>query len=518
MLAWHTVITVQSPRFKSLNFKTGHPTNDHFIFLSKSESLLLTLMSSDSILNGLSRKYGIFLENNLINVGYIVEPPHYTGSVITYSSVNIQKIVNNFNGRQLKVAYISYPPLLYKDENGNFNGVHCLVVAEIAKVTNHSLQLYGDIRSPGFGRQLSNGTWTGLVGELVSRRADIAIIGMSLERLPFVDFPKSTKIEPFVMCLRNPIGYRPWHALIGRLTPFVWLCLLFTFMTIIVSLKLLGIFVEGKEKKRTSLSAVVLGIFGIFMEQSFPTLEKNTSKCLLIIWIIFSYLIGTAYRSHLVSFLTFTVKDHVPETFDELYEDTSYSVILYSTLGLELNLFKKSKNSAFKGIGDRMFLERNATKCLLNAATSKTVCLGWQSLMTSVFIKDTDGKLNNLHFAKKWGSTTWVGAAFKKDSIFTESFGRYIEILRASALMDFWHEKSIRDLQMENFRKVEEHKKGLTKQEMTELRIHQEENDSRHALNVSVVLIIFVMTIVGILLALICFFIEILTVFQAKCL
>lgn len=60
---WFTGIVVISPDFMNIRSSIGHPTRDEYIFISKSESLLINFMSSSYVLNGFARKYGTFPEH-----------------------------------------------------------------------------------------------------------------------------------------------------------------------------------------------------------------------------------------------------------------------------------------------------------------------------------------------------------------------------------------------------------------------------------------------------------------------
>lgn len=428
---WQTVVTIRTLEFSRARIKIGHPAQDHYVFLSARENLLLNVMSSASVLNSFSRKYGIFLESSSSSIGYITEPSYYTGHMITQSSVKIQKVINNYNGRRLRAGYLQIPPFFYS-EGDYFDGLQYNLIVEIAKRTNHSISFYGDLKRPGFGRRMPNGTWTGLVGELIAGRADMATtLGPMLNRKPFVDNARSSYIDPLVMCLKSPQAYRHWHALIDPLKPFVWLCTFLMFVTNMISLLFqVGILSNSRENWGKISIEIFLGIFGIFLEQSTFFMERRVSRLLLIVWILFAYWIGTAYKSNLVTFLTFSEADKVPESFKELHDDPSYSVILHSAGGLELDLLRKSRNPVLAGIGAKMFLSKDVSTCLKSAITSRTACIGWEPFMTSAMGKDVKGELRSLFISKNWGSYIWSGSAFRKGSIFTDAFSRYVEIAR----------------------------------------------------------------------------------------
>lgn len=379
---------------------------------------------------------------------------------------------------------------------------------EVTKLTNLSVKFYGELASPGFGRLLINGTWTGLVGELVSDRADmVTTLAPTFERMQYVDYSTSSYVNPLVMCLRTSQATRQWHALIDPLTPFVWLCTLLTFITMAVAFGV-SMIIFDKNWGRKCIE-LILGIFGVFLEQSTAVMQRNPARSLFKLWITFCYLIGTAYRSNLVTFLTFLQGDPVPETFKELSEDASYSIILHSVGGHELSLLKKSKNPIFKRIGDSLKVDSNMAACLQAAASSKSACIGWLPYLTSAFGADTEGNLESLFISKNWATSIWVGAAFRQGSIFTDQFSHYVQIAREAHLLTHWQQSCLDTIKMENVRKAEEERKEAKQIEGEILRRNKKSDNFHHAFNFSDVFIVFVVTGSGILISLFCFFKEI---------
>lgn len=502
---WFTVITVKSLNFLSIKTMIGHPTRDHFIFMSKSESLLSNVMSSSYVLNGYSRKYGIFPDAKLNSVGYIVYPPYFTGKVATQSSLKIPQEINIFNGRAMRVAYLQISPYFFGSSNSQLDGMQYILVTVFAARTNQTVIFYDNLKSPGYGRLMNNGAWTGLVGEIVEGRADMApTLGHNLQRFGILDMAKSSYIEPFVMCLELPKPYRGWHALVDPLTPFVWLCTFFTFIliTLIFSVK-----ITSQDKCDNKGVQLILSIYGIFMEQSTPVPEKNPSRFLLIIWILFSYWIGTAYKTNLVTFLTFSGTDKIPETFQQLYEDSRYSIMLHSVGGMELNILKESRNPVMQGISSRMTIEKSVLTCLHNAAQSKSACLGWRSYFITAIGQGREDNFKDLFISENWGSFIWAGSVFKKWSILTQPFNRYVEITKAASLWTFWEQRTLQKIKQTNMKVDKDSGSKLEKVAPTTSRFIRE-NDTNHSLNTSDVLIIFWVAVVGNLLALICFISE----------
>lgn len=111
---------------------------------------------------------------NLKSVGYIVDPPYFTGKMVTQSSLKIPQEINVYNGRTLRVAYLQFSPYLFGSSNSHLDGMQYIHVTELAARANHTVIFYDNLKSPGYGRPMNYGSWTGLIGEIKEGRADMA--------------------------------------------------------------------------------------------------------------------------------------------------------------------------------------------------------------------------------------------------------------------------------------------------------------------------------------------------------
>src|ERR1051325_4156581 len=88
-----------------------------------------------------------------------------------------------------------------------------------------------------------------------------------------------------------------------------------------------------------------------------------------IFWLLFALLIGTAYRSKLVTFLAFPDIEEPPKTFEEL-ANSNYHIGLQYIKGAAYQVFKNSKNPTYVKIFQRMSLEESDVECFLSAGIS----------------------------------------------------------------------------------------------------------------------------------------------------
>ncbi len=65
----------------------------------------------------------MFIRNDKSSqVGYFIEPDLYTGSFIKSSKVKFQKLLRNFNGRTITLAFKNWPPFIWRNPDGTIDG------------------------------------------------------------------------------------------------------------------------------------------------------------------------------------------------------------------------------------------------------------------------------------------------------------------------------------------------------------------------------------------------------------
>lgn len=512
---WNSVISVNTLEAWSTikNLIVSDPVFDRHIFVASDACLLQQIMGSATVANKISRKIGILMEatkSGVITTSYFIEPSVFSGSGVikTFGQLNFPEKFNNLNGRLLNVAYVNIAPyILRRKDTGTLDGSQYKLVHEIALRTNTTLNFYDNLTTPGIGAHLKNGSWTGIVGEIASGQADLTpTMGYSLERYPVFSYTSISYIETLVLSLSIPKKTRRWTALINPLTLVVWISTFLAYVTltgVFMWKMLLQSELLGKHYKhgflKMSLSTFVF-FFKSFLEQSGRLPSLDSSRQLVAAWILFSYVIGTAYKSNLVTFLTFSGNQKIPTTYEELYESPEYSIILYSIGGMEIELIRTSPSHLMREIARRMTVTRNKLECLHAAATrDKTVCIGWRGfILYAIAEKSTkDRHLESLYVSREPGGVAFGCVGFRKGSIFQETFSRYVGYAVGGHLTDRWKERFTQRVKLEvvanattnNFRQF---------------------HDDQHVkpLNISNLFIVFVVILVGCFLACIAFSLE----------
>ncbi len=440
---------------------------DQLVFISPSEYSMRQFLFNDNIkiINVAARKYAMFLiEGNSTKIGYYVEPISFTGNFMSSNAITFTQKLKNLNGRTLVAAYIPFKPyvVMWKgkgSENEALSGVQISLLQEISARENVTFIYNGNLKTSGFGNLFPNGSWTGLVGELVDGSAELTpALAATLQRQPILGFTTPAYAAPIVFCIKAPKEGRQWEALVYPLSTLVWSLTLITFL-IFVFLFVFKFKIERNAYPEYSsgtlkfILMVSLRLYTILLDQPSPAPKRNISKFIIFLWIFFCYMIGQAYKANLVGFLTFTEKQSIPTSFQDLHQNLKYQIILQTIGGMELELFRTSPSPVMKGIAGRMTLDKNILSCLLKAGENEmTICIAWKDSITTAIATYSNQykQLKSLNIAdKESGVEIHCSFATKKNSIFQETLIRYLGWARATSLIGYWRELVIREIEKE---------------------------------------------------------------------
>ncbi|ESO96489.1 hypothetical protein LOTGIDRAFT_115937, partial [Lottia gigantea] len=182
---------------------------------------------------------------------------------------------------------------------------------------------------------VENGSWTGLVGQIVRREVDLTVapLVISSERLKVMDFsfPFFHDYSTVLYKLPDPNLYK-WRKLIDPMKGEVFMCILISFMIVTITLYVMEKHNPFYQKFRIhSFQEYVIYVFGAMLTQGGPNQPRSSSGRLLIAcWWLFSIVVVAIYSGNLIAFLTVT-KDQPPfETLAELSQQDTYK---WGTIG-----------------------------------------------------------------------------------------------------------------------------------------------------------------------------------------
>uniref|UniRef100_A0A8B9L1Y4 Glutamate receptor n=1 Tax=Astyanax mexicanus TaxID=7994 RepID=A0A8B9L1Y4_ASTMX len=252
----------------------------------------------------------------------------------------------------------------YQELEGNerYEGFCVDMLKELADILKFKYRI--KLVSDGvYGVSGANGTWTGMVGELIARKADLAVAGLTItaEREKVIDFSKPFMTLGISIMYRVHMGRRPgYFSFLDPFSPGVWLFMLLAYLAVSCVLFLVRRLTPYEWynphpclKGRCSLliNQYSLGNsfwfpVGGFMQQGSTIAPRALStRCVSGVWWAFTLIIISSYTANLAAFLTVQRMEVPIESVDDLADQTA---IEYGTMhgGSTMTFFQVSRLSA----------------------------------------------------------------------------------------------------------------------------------------------------------------------------
>jgi hypothetical protein len=315
------------------------------------------------------------------------------------------------------------------------------------------------------GTELPNGSWTGVVGEILKGKIDIAIcIGQTFRRAAVAEFSPTIFYEPVALITGHPKKIFVWYAIFWPMSPKVWaLICLSSGLSVLVVFFLVKNHRIRSSKGSDQLFAWKIGrileyIGGSFLGQfgSFPSGRQELPpkiKMFLIVWLFFSFLVSTYYLSILVGFLTFPVLENIPETGEELAANKKFKIGLTYLGGALSTLMRTSKVPMMKNLAGRMELN-DGFSCVRSTITEKKVCIGYE-ILAKVFantevLLSNEGKRQKppVQIHRHYLFSVAAGFQMPKGSVLAPNVADTVRAAISAGLVAEWERQDFRNLRL----------------------------------------------------------------------
>ncbi|XP_037087818.1 glutamate receptor ionotropic, kainate 3-like [Pollicipes pollicipes] len=259
------------------------------------------------------------------------------------------------------------PPFTYQtpDDSGNMisNGYGIDVLRVLARQVGFKVHLQW-LEGAQFGRQLPNGSWTGMIKRLQEGDADVALSWLTItpERLQAIEFADSVPIRTYWngLFVRQTASFQT-ESMLGALTkPLgldVWVALLATLL--IVSLVLWVVLRAARheplESQRDySPGACLLSIYGGFMMQGYVRTPTSAAGRIVVIshWAM-CIIVYATYTAQLASFLTATDKTPLLSSVMQVATHTQYPLLVDET-SADVSAMRVSPDPGYRALYSRV--------------------------------------------------------------------------------------------------------------------------------------------------------------------
>uniref|UniRef100_A0A8C6KKH7 Glutamate receptor n=1 Tax=Nothobranchius furzeri TaxID=105023 RepID=A0A8C6KKH7_NOTFU len=260
----------------------------------------------------------------------------------------------------------------YRDFEGNdqYEGFCVDMLRELADILKFSFKI--KLVDDGlYGAPEPNGSWTGMVGELINRKADLAVAGFTItsEREKVIDFSKPFMTLGISILYRVQLGRKPgYFSFLDPFSPAVWLFMLLAYLAVSCVLFLAARLSPYEwynphpclQERRDMLeNQYTLGNslwfpVGGFMQQGSEIMPRALStRCVSGVWWAFTLIIISSYTANLAAFLTVQRMEVPIESPDDLADQTN---IEYGTIhgGSTMTFFMNSRYQTYQRMWNYM--------------------------------------------------------------------------------------------------------------------------------------------------------------------
>ncbi|XP_061803277.1 glutamate receptor ionotropic, kainate 5 isoform X1 [Nerophis lumbriciformis] len=334
----------------------------HVEFNSKGQRTNYTLRILEKHRGG-HKEIGIWYSNNTLAMNS------------TSLDINVSETLAN---KTLIVTTILENPYVmrkdnYQDFHGNeqYEGFCVDMLRELADILKFSFRI--KLVDDGlYGAPEPNGSWTGMVGELINRKADLAVAGFTItsEREKVIDFSKPFMTLGISILYRVHPGRKPgYFSFLDPFSPAVWLFMLLAYLAVSCVLFLAARLSPYewynphpclRERRDMLENQYTLGNslwfpVGGFMQQGSEIMPRALStRCVSGVWWAFTLIIISSYTANLAAFLTVQRMEAPIESPDDLADQTN---IEYGTIhgGSTMTFFMNSRYQTYQRMWNYMY-------------------------------------------------------------------------------------------------------------------------------------------------------------------
>ena len=417
-------------------------------------------LSSNDVFGQTNNYYALKKTKYLLLVDFTVEGARFHTYIpsknnareilATLKSVKTSKInlfperYDDFNDTTLRLATFEHPPsVMYSyDEDHNIVkrlGVDIRMVEALARVLNFRIHYLDIIRDELWGHQLRNGTWVGIMGDLVYENADIGAVNIFVEttRIEIVEFTYPFTAEEGCFAAHSAKSLPRWTSPILPFSSTVWASFGVSFLLGTVMLYLISLgSVKVESIRYTSLSFDLLYILGFFTMRSPSTTPKfHPLRMYLGFFWMFATLITIAYSANLVAFLSITQNTPPIKTLKQLRE----SSLRLGGTEFWVTQFLPSIDENVRSFAERLEPTYEISDLFDKVEAGEyTVIENRHNLEFYIAAKYTYGKKASIRIVDQCLVSYGISVVLQKYSPMAESFNKVILRIVESGLEERW--------------------------------------------------------------------------------
>uniref|UniRef100_A0A8P4KHJ5 Glutamate receptor n=1 Tax=Dicentrarchus labrax TaxID=13489 RepID=A0A8P4KHJ5_DICLA len=265
-------------------------------------------------------------------------------------SLKESRIENGMQGVTVKVVTLLEDPFVMVAENilgqpKRYKGFSIDVLDALAKILGFKYEIY-QVADSKYGSQLPNGSWNGMIGDLINKRADLAVSAITItpERENVVDFSKRYLDYSVGILLRKPEEKINIFSLFAPFDLAVWACIAAAIPVVGVLIFLLNRLQALRSSSTQNappgqptngmgsgtLHSAIWIVYGAFVHQGGDGVVGSVAlRIVMGSWWLFTLIVCSSYTANLAAYLTVSRMDHAIRSFQDLARqiDVDYGTV-----------------------------------------------------------------------------------------------------------------------------------------------------------------------------------------------
>ena len=294
----------------------------------------------------------------------------------------------------------------------------------------------------GSGAILANGTWVGSVRDIIDGSCDIGVpVALNYARYELIG--GNTLFYAWInFIMGKPKYVYTWQSVQSPFNLPVWIFTLVALMLTFIAFSFLPEKeIPIKRPRKAFRRHFKLFILSSLFEQDFEYPSASPSRVLCGLWLLSTFLLTTAYRSKLVTQMTFPTMQSLPKTFAELAKsDFQWGLEAAAIGGAAHQHFKPSINPVNEQIYGRMGHEKSSRNCFTKAILKNFACITWNGQGEYILHRNfTDRAWRSpLTMSEDLSAIVGAGYVYKKRALFKANFDRLVDSVREMGMVEKW--------------------------------------------------------------------------------
>ncbi|XP_047459706.1 glutamate receptor ionotropic, delta-1 isoform X1 [Mugil cephalus] len=261
-------------------------------------------------------------------------------------SLKENRIESGMQGVTLKIVTLLEEPFVMVAENilgqpKRYKGFSIDVLDALAKILGFKYDIY-QVGDGKYGSVLPNGSWNGMIGELIGKRADLAVSAITItpERESVVDFSKRYLDYSVGILMRKSEEKINIFSLLAPFDLAVWACIAAAIPVVGIMIFLLRRIQAVRchnntgghppPSVSTSLQSAIWIVYGAFVQQGSDSILGSVAlRIVMGSWWLFTLIVCSSYTANLAAYLTVSRMDNAVRSFQDLSKQVD---LVYGTV------------------------------------------------------------------------------------------------------------------------------------------------------------------------------------------